>query len=41
MRHLFSYTVLRRSIDDSKTRETVALLSKLVAEAKFAEPKLA
>ena len=37
---LFSYPVLRRSIDDSKTRETVALLSKLVADAKFAEPKL-
>jgi hypothetical protein len=40
MEALFSSTVLRRSIDDSKTRGTVALLSKLVADAKFAEPKL-
>jgi hypothetical protein len=37
---LFSYTVVRKYRDDSKTHETVALLAKLVADARFAQPKV-
>ena len=37
---LFSYTILHERRDDPETQETVALLAKLVADARFTETKV-
>ena len=38
---LFSYTILRERSEDAETRKTVSLISKLVADAQFNDPKVA
>jgi hypothetical protein len=37
---LFSYTVLRERSEDIQTKETVSLIGKLVADARFTEPQI-
>ncbi|MGA2745245.1 MAG: hypothetical protein ABSE44_11200 [Candidatus Sulfotelmatobacter sp.] len=38
---LFSYTIPRERLEDPETQLTLSLLAKLVADARFAEPKIA
>lgn len=37
---LFSYTVLRERSDDAETKGTVSLIGRLVADARFTDPKI-